>query len=134
MADVSDPAIIEAYTAVRSKGETDWLVLRYQDNKKIVLHAKGSGGLAEMATNFKDDECMYAFARIQFETEGTQRTKFVFISWKGEGASVMRKGNMSVHGNHVKSVIKDSTIQVDATERSDVSEAEIMKKLKSVNY
>ena len=41
---------------------------------------------------------------------------------------------MSVHISNVKALLKDYSIEINATEASDVSEEEIMKKIKAANY
>eukprot|EP01115_Flamella_aegyptia_P001507 TRINITY_DN1249_c0_g1_i2.p1 TRINITY_DN1249_c0_g1~~TRINITY_DN1249_c0_g1_i2.p1 ORF type:complete len:96 (-),score=39.54 TRINITY_DN1249_c0_g1_i2:36-323(-) len=94
MADVSDSRIAEAYADVRNDAtETNWFVLGYENNKKIVFLAKGSGGANELAQHFKPDSCNYGYVRLVNKDEETTRTKFVFISWKGDNAPVLRKGN-----------------------------------------
>jgi len=136
MADVSDSQIDEAYQKVRQdKGDINWLLLGYESNKKIVLTSSGSGGVNELATKLTSDNCYFGYARVTIKADDdTTRTKFAFITYKGEDAPVMRKGNMSVHIANVKSKIKDFTVQVNATEPGEISEDAIVAKIKSANY
>jgi hypothetical protein len=46
----------------------------------------------------------------------------------------MRKGNMSVHMSNVKGVIKDFAIQLAPTEKDEISEESILKKIRAANY
>lgn len=82
------------------------MLIGYKDNKTLVLQARGSGGINEMAQNLTAESCNFAYLRVINKDDETTRTKFVFISWKGDNAPVMRKGNMSVHISSVKSIIK----------------------------
>jgi len=135
MADVSDPAIVDAYNQVRKDDSgVNWLLLGYEGNKKIVLSGSGGGGISELVSQLQDDQCNFGYLRVVNSHEETSRTKFVFISWKGENSPVMRKGNMSVHVSNVKKVIRDYAIEISATEKSELTEEEIMAKLKKANY
>jgi len=136
MANVSDPAIEDAYTKVRQdNGEIDWLLCSYSDNKTIKLASTGSGGVNEMAGKITDDNCYFGYARVTIKADDdTTRTKFVFFTYKGESASVMRKGNVSVHAANVKSKIKDFSVQVNATEQGEITEEAVIAKIKASNY
>jgi len=46
----------------------------------------------------------------------------------------MRKGNMSVHINSVKTKIKDSNVALNFSELSEVTEDAVVSKLKAANY
>ena len=135
MADVSDPQIAEAYADIRKEGsDTNWMLVGYENNKKLVLVGKGAGGISEMATSMSNDACFFGFLKVTYKSDETTRTKFVFFSFKGDTAPVMRKGNMSVHVTSVKKVIKDFSIEYSTSEVSEVTEECIMKKIKASNY
>eukprot|EP00027_Filamoeba_sp_ATCC50430_P012689 CAMPEP_0168574620 /NCGR_PEP_ID=MMETSP0413-20121227/19191_1 /TAXON_ID=136452 /ORGANISM="Filamoeba nolandi, Strain NC-AS-23-1" /LENGTH=135 /DNA_ID=CAMNT_0008608001 /DNA_START=355 /DNA_END=762 /DNA_ORIENTATION=+ len=135
MADVSDSAIQEAYNDVRSDStETNWLLIGYQDNKTLKLVGKGSGGINELTQHLADNGCFYGYLRVVNKDEETTRTKFVFISWKGDNAPVLRKGKMSVHISDVKKIIKDYAFEIGTSDLSDLSEDAINKRVKAVNY
>jgi hypothetical protein len=113
MADVSDSRIPEAYQAVRSdSNDTNWLLLGYENNKKITLLGSGSGGVDELASHLQDDAINFGYVRVTNKDDETTRSKFVFITWLGENAPVMRKGKMSVHIAPVKAVLKDYTLEL----------------------
>eukprot|EP01118_Nematostelium_gracile_P000613 TRINITY_DN1066_c0_g2_i1.p1 TRINITY_DN1066_c0_g2~~TRINITY_DN1066_c0_g2_i1.p1 ORF type:complete len:136 (+),score=39.99 TRINITY_DN1066_c0_g2_i1:40-447(+) len=135
MADVSDSKIATAYAAVRSDSDdTNWLLLGYENNKKIVLIGSGSGGVEELASHLKDDSINFGYVRVTNKDEETTRSKFVFLTWLGENAPVMRKGNASVHVANVKSVIKDYSLELKKSEISEVTEEAVLKAVKSANY
>ena len=62
MADVQDPAILEAYNDVRDDNTaTNWLVLQYESDKsdKLTLKSKGTGGLNEFVDNLQKDQAAF---------------------------------------------------------------------------
>jgi len=135
MADVSDAGIVDAYNRVRKdNGDINWVLLGYENNKKLIVAGTGSGGINELASNLQDDQCNFGYARVVSKDDETTRTKFVFLTWKGDTAPVMRKGNMSVHVSNVKKVIKDYAVEVNAVEKSEINEDDIVNKLKKANY
>eukprot|EP01117_Protostelium_nocturnum_P008704 TRINITY_DN311_c0_g1_i1.p2 TRINITY_DN311_c0_g1~~TRINITY_DN311_c0_g1_i1.p2 ORF type:complete len:136 (-),score=47.36 TRINITY_DN311_c0_g1_i1:120-527(-) len=135
MADASDPRIAEAYADVRSNtSPTNWLLVGYKDNKTLQLEATGTGGATELASKFQENSCNYGYLRVEYKDEETSRTKFVFLTWKGESAPVMRKGNMSVHVSAVKAVVRDYSVEVNATEKGEVTDEDVLKKVRAANY
>merc|ERR1712000_99130 len=107
MANVDDPALQEAYADVRSDAsETNWAVLTYADNNTIKLEATGSGDVSDIRQYCEPNCCLYAYVRIVTGDEESKRAKFVFISWTGESAPIMRKAKMSVHKASVNSRLR----------------------------
>jgi hypothetical protein len=66
----------------------------YENNKKVTLTGKGTGGADELASHLDDANCAYGYVKVISKDEETTRTKFVFITWKGDNAPVMRKGKL----------------------------------------
>jgi hypothetical protein len=73
----------------------------------------------------------YAYARIEYanDTEST-RVKFILIIWIGEGTKIMRKARVSIESGEVKRVLGHHSIQVDARDKSDLDEKEIVIRLR----
>lgn len=131
MCDVSDPALAEAYADVRDdKTETDWAVFQYEGNNKIVLQAKGSGGISELVGQLDENSSQYAFLRVISGDSESRRAKFVFISWCGEGVGALKRAKMSVHKASVKTVVRDFAIEIHATSLDELSEEEIVGKVR----
>jgi len=136
MANVSDPAIAQAYEDVRNDATGyNWFVLGYQDSNTIKLDGKGSGGVSEGVAHFKENEVQYGLFKVSFvANDDTKRTKFVFVAWAGEKASILRRGKMSVHKASIKSIVKDFAIEVATSSLEDLSEDGFIEKIKAVNY
>jgi len=134
MSGANSPEIQAAYDAVRSdKDETNWLIISYASavGDKLMLSSTGTGGLAELATKLDDSQAQYAYARVEYanDTE-SKRIKFVLIIWIGEGTKVMRKARVSIESGEVKRVLGHHSIQVDARDKGDLDEKEIVVRLR----
>jgi hypothetical protein len=134
MSDADAPEILAAYDAVRSdKNETNWLLISYAGatGDKLALSATGTGGLAELKAKFDDAQAQYGYVRVEYanDTE-SKRVKFALVIWIGEGTKVMRKARVSFESGAVKKVLAHHSVQVDARDRGDVVEADIVKRLR----
>lgn len=134
MSGANSPEILAAYDAVRSdKDETNWLLISYASavGDALKLTATGSGGLEELATKLDDSQAQYAYCRIEYanDTE-SKRVKFVLIIWIGEGTKIMRKARVSIESGEVKRVLGHHSIQVDARDKSDLDEKDIIVRLR----
>lgn len=134
MSGANAPEIAAAYDAVRSdKDETNWLIISYAGaiGDKLTLTSTGTGGIEELATKLDDSQAQYAYVRVEYanDTE-SKRVKFVLVIWIGEGTKVMRKARVSIESGGVKQALGHHSIQVDARDKGDLDEAEIIKRLR----
>ncbi|KAI4522460.1 hypothetical protein EV122DRAFT_265208 [Schizophyllum commune] len=134
MADVSDPAIIEAYNDVRSdKTDTKWLLLDYESDRsdKLQVSKTGTGGLTELQENLDNSKASYAYVRVTYANDKeSKREKFILVVWIGPECKVMRKAKISVHAADVKQVLRVYSLDVPAREKDDLNEEPIVKKLR----
>ncbi|KAI2465244.1 actin depolymerizing protein [Annulohypoxylon bovei var. microspora] len=134
MSGLDSPDITAAYDAVRSDKEaTNWLLLSYAGavGDKLVLAGTGSGGLSELAPKLDDSQALFGYVRIEYanDTE-SKRVKFVLLIWIGEGTKVMRKARVSIESGAVKRVLSHHSITVDARDRGDLDEKDIVARLR----
>lgn len=134
MSGADSPDILSAYDAVRSdKDETSWLIISYAaaTGDTLKLTATGSGGISELAASLDGSQAQYAYVRVEYanDTE-SKRVKFVLVIWIGEGTKVMRKARVSIESGGVKRVLSHHSIQVDARDKGDLDEKEIVKRLR----
>jgi len=131
MCDVSDPQLSESYTEIRTDSkDTNWLLLGYEGNNKIILKGKGSGGLSELATHLNDDECFYGYLRVITGDTESRRTKFVLLTWCGPNVGALKRAKMSVHKADIKKVLKDFAVEHHATNSEELDEESIMVKVR----
>jgi len=134
MADITDPAINEAYLEVRDdKIDTDWLLLDYESEKsdKLKLSQVGTGGLTELREALDDSKASYAYVRITYANDKeSTRQKFILVVWIGPNCKVMRRAKISVHTADVKNVLRVYSIEVAAREKDDLNEDPIVTRLR----
>ncbi|KAL3427956.1 adf-like domain-containing protein [Phlyctema vagabunda] len=134
MSGANSPEILAAYDAVRSdKDETNWLIVSYAaaSGDALKLTSTGAGGLAELKEKLDENEAQYAYVRVEYanDTE-SKRVKFALVIWIGENTKVMRKAKVSIQSGDIKRVLSHHSIQVDAREKSDLDEKEIVIRLR----
>ncbi|KAI1505722.1 hypothetical protein F5X99DRAFT_367461 [Biscogniauxia marginata] len=134
MSGVDSPEILAAYDAVRSdKDETNWLLISYASavGDKLVLSATGTGGLPELTSKLDDGQAQYGYVRVEYanDTE-SRRVKFALVIWIGESTKVMRKARVSIESGAVKRVLAHHSIQVDARDKGDLEEKDIVARLR----
>ncbi|CAI2183485.1 8989_t:CDS:2 [Funneliformis geosporum] len=134
MADCTDPEICEAYEEVRDdKNETSWLILQYVSDRsdKLILKSKGTGGLQEFVEKLDENQAAFGYIRLNVSNdELSVRTKFIFITWVGSGVKIMRKAKLSVHVSDVKKVLRACAIDVNAHDKAELDEEEILTQLR----
>ncbi|GAA5945194.1 hypothetical protein JCM1841_005512 [Sporobolomyces salmonicolor] len=123
-----------AYEDVRSdKSETNWLLLDYAGPRedRLVLTATGTGGLAEIKGQLKDDNASFAYIRVKYANDAQSfREKFILVTWIGANVKVMRKAKLSVHAADVKQVLRAYSIDVPASSVLDLAEEPIVTRLR----
>jgi len=127
MANVSDPAIQEAYNNIQSDSNPlSWVVLSYSNPTTLTVQASGEGSLDDATANFADDGCQFGYVRVTTGDEESKRAKFVLISWIGENAKVMQKAKMSIHKASVKSIFRNISVEFQASERDELDSTKLM--------
>ncbi|KAK0725938.1 hypothetical protein B0H67DRAFT_480712 [Lasiosphaeris hirsuta] len=134
MSGADAPEILAAYEAVRSdKDPTNWLLISYAaaTGSQLTLAATGSGGLAELAGALDDGQVQYAYARVEYANDAeSRRVKFAVVVWIGPATKVMRKARAGIESGAVKKVLAHHSIQVDAGDRRDLDEGDIVARLR----
>ncbi|KAJ1329807.1 Cofilin/tropomyosin-type actin-binding protein [Microdochium nivale] len=136
MSGLDHPDIQAAYDAVRNdKDETDWLLISYAGNigDKLALTATGTGGIAEVAARLDNGQAQYAYVRVEYANDSeSKRVKFILVVWIGEDTKTMRKARVSIESGSVKKALSHHSISVDAREKGDLVETDIVKRLRAV--
>ena len=66
------------------KNPVSWAVAGFEDGdlkKRLLLIAKGKGGVEELKDTLRDDQIMYAFYRNMDIIDDIPTVKFVYIYW-----------------------------------------------------
>lgn len=102
------------------------VVIGYSSGDKLAVQASGDGGIGELVPHLNDNECQYAYVRVTTGDQESKRAKFVFISWTGSSAGIMRKAKVSVHKANVKSVFRDFAVELQAADTDDLDESKVI--------
>ncbi|KAI9480698.1 MAG: hypothetical protein EXX96DRAFT_563796 [Benjaminiella poitrasii] len=122
MCDLTDPRILETYTAIVENEPTNWLILGYNDTRDVIsLYSKGSEGLGEFRNNLSQ-EVLYGFVRVE--------DRFILITWVPEQISGVRRARALVHSRSVASLLKLQHAQITASTLMDLSDVNIRTRLK----
>ncbi|KAJ2853641.1 hypothetical protein J3B02_003050 [Coemansia erecta] len=117
----SAPEIHEAYEDVRNGSRKD----------ELKVASTGSDGLDGLTKNLKQDSAAFGYIRmVMANDELSQRTKFVLLTWCGPNTPVMRKAKLSVQKADVKTVLRAFSIEVAASDSSELEEESLMLQLK----
>lgn len=130
MANCDNPEILEAYNdVINDKSETTWVVLGYESNTSnvVVVKAKGEGNPFEaIKEHLPEDECCYAYIRVNTGDEESTRSKFALIAWVGSKVKPLRRAKMSVHRADVKNVIRNFAVEFHAETLDEIDEPRMM--------
>lgn len=131
MADVSDPALVEAVLDVRDDStETNWCAFGYKDKTTIELKATGTGGHDELMNYCTPDAILFCLLRVVDGDRESQRIKFVFLTFVGEDVGGLARGRVGVHVGSVKPLMGQCNIDLSADNQRECTMAIIKKKLK----
>eukprot|EP00732_Lithocolla_globosa_P007955 Lithocolla_globosa_v1_NODE_10737_length_571_cov_15.556202.p1 type:complete len:161 gc:universal NODE_10737_length_571_cov_15.556202:508-26(-) len=124
-----------SYEEVRKDdGEINWVlcsVTNPNDNFFEVI-AKGKGGMTEMSSHLDDEFIMFAYVRFEYEiTSGSKKqSKFAIIQFVGGKVAVFDKGKSGKYRQEVVKVWREKNIEIQADDKDDVSEKEVINHLK----
>ncbi|KAL9949484.1 hypothetical protein D7B24_004469 [Verticillium nonalfalfae] len=134
MSGVSSPEVAAAYDAVRSdKDEITWLLVSNPSptSKDLTLTKTGTGDVTALAAELQDDQVQYGYVRVEYANDSeSTRVKFALIVWIGENTKVMRKARVSIEAGEVGRVLAHHSIQVNASDKSDLDLQDIVKRLR----
>jgi len=140
MVDCSDASLAAAYEEIRGKN-VNWILVGYSGNK-LVVQGKGHGGPAELQAHLDDKQCQYGLVKISYVADEDSslgftdsiREKYAFFTFAGESAPAIKRGKISVHKADLKKVFREFAVEIQATDKGELSEANILHLVKRVNY
>lgn len=101
------------------------MVIGYTSGDKLGVEATGEGGISELQSHLQEEACQYGYLRVTTGDQESKRAKFVFISWTGARAGIMRKAKVSVHKANVKTVFRDFAVELQAADPDDLEEQKV---------
>eukprot|EP00928_Gymnodinium_smaydae_P056328 TRINITY_DN39724_c0_g1_i1.p1 TRINITY_DN39724_c0_g1~~TRINITY_DN39724_c0_g1_i1.p1 ORF type:complete len:333 (+),score=98.74 TRINITY_DN39724_c0_g1_i1:69-1067(+) len=114
---------------------TRWVLCEYSaDGKSINLMKVGVGGLADFKKNLGDALLWGGFRCAGVDKRGgviCKRPKFVFVQYKPEAASAIKKAKQASHKGDVKNAIEGAHLDVVVESLDDLDEQTLVQKLQA---
>lgn len=130
------PVVQEAWAAVLDdKNPSAWVLLNYTpDGKSIELKAAGEGGLKSFKAELGDELAWGGFRCYGVDRRGgleCKRPKFVFVQYKPEAVSMVKKAKMGAHKGDVKAVLTGAHLDINVESMEDLEEQNLITKLQA---
>ena len=100
-----------------------------------MIEAKGDKGASfeDFTSKLPDGDCRYAVLDVEVETKsGATTNKLIFVAWSDDNASIKPKMLYASSKDALKKTLSGINEEYQATDRSDLDEADIKKKAGSV--
>mmetsp|Transcript_20922 Transcript_20922/g.59444 ORF Transcript_20922/g.59444 Transcript_20922/m.59444 type:complete len:160 (+) Transcript_20922:235-714(+) len=112
-----------------------WVYCEYSaDGKSLELTDSGAGGLPELKQRLGSSIAWAGFRCVAVDRRGgleCKRPKFVFVQYKPEAASAIKKARASSHKGDVKEVLSGAHIDVTVESLKDLDEQGLIVKLQA---
>eukprot|EP01132_Coremiostelium_polycephalum_P002129 gene2129-2623_t len=114
---------------------TDWVLLSFESPKsqKVKLVGSGSGGVAELVENLKDDIVGFALVRKIDKIDDSDTVKYAFINFIGEKVGILQKGRISVTTGGVKQFFAPFHVDFLISSTSEISDDIVMNKIQETS-
>lgn len=129
-------AVKDAWASVLDdKDPVAWVVCSYApDGKSLDLKSKGEGGLQSFKAELGEELAWGGFRCYGVDRRGgleCKRPKFVFVQYKPEAVSMLKKAKQSSHKGDVKSVLTGAHLDVIVETLDDLDEQALITKLQA---
>jgi len=117
------------------KSPIGWVVAKYSDDgKTIMLQDKGEGGLSAFKAQLGDNGAWGGFRCYGVDKRGgleCKRPKFVFVCYKPETMSGIKKARQASHKGDVKEVFPGAHVDIIVETMKDLDEQDLITKLQA---
>jgi hypothetical protein len=124
--DVSDPAISQAWSDLRTEGSpVSWMLMYLSAPQVVSVKSLGGGGPAEMISNMSDDEI--CFGAIRALVGGQMRYYYVYFT--GDNVNGMKKGKASMYESGIFQALDGGHGKLQFAGMSETTEETIVQKI-----
>jgi hypothetical protein len=117
------------------KSPIGWVVAKYSDDgKTIMLQDKGEGGLSAFKAQLGDNGAWGGFRCYGVDKRGgleCKRPKFVFVCYKPETMSGIKKARQASHKGDVKEAFPGAHVDIIVETMKDLDEQDLITKLQA---
>jgi cofilin len=132
-----DSQLITEFNEFKMGSKYRYMLFKVSDDKKsIILDKKGDNNLSyqDFVKNLPQNDCRYGVVNFEYTTESDgKRAKIVFVVWAPETAPIKSKMLYAGTKNDLKKSLVGLSIEIQGTDLSEVDEAEVLSKLKSIS-
>jgi hypothetical protein len=96
------------------------------NSNNIVLLGKGSGGVAELLENLKDDIVGYGLVRKIEKIDESETVKFAYIRFIGDNVPRMLRARLGTHTGVVNTFFHPYHVTLEVTQKSELSDSIVM--------
>lgn len=127
--DFADGLAAELADVRNDDTDTNWVLATYEDPNapKIVLLAKGSGGIPEMRGHLNPQNVAYGLVRKNEKIDDSIAVKFAYIRWVGDKIPVMQKAKLGTHAGDVNAFFSPTHTSLDAPDLDEINDENIMR-------
>lgn len=102
------------------------------NNKEIVVEktAEKSSSWEEFAASLPAEDCRYAVFDFDYEWEGAQRSKVLFVNWAPDTAKTKSKMLYAASKDAFKKALTGIAIEHQATDQSEITYDAVLERVK----
>jgi len=132
-----DSNCIAEFNEFKMSNKHRYLLFKVSDDKKsIILEKKGdiSSNYQDFVKSLPSQDCRYGVVNFEYTTESDgKRSKIVFVNWAPETAPIKSKMVYAGTKNDLRKALVGVSIEVQATDLSEVDEGEVLTRLQAVS-
>nr|7SOG_A Chain A, Actophorin [Acanthamoeba castellanii]7SOG_B Chain B, Actophorin [Acanthamoeba castellanii] len=102
------------------------------DNTEVVVEKVGGPNATyeDFLAQLPENDCRYAIFDYEFEVDGGQRNKIVFILWAPDSAPIKSKMMYASSKDAIKKKLDGIQVEVQATDADEISEDAVKERAK----
>ena len=129
--------VVSEFDEFKLKGKYRYLILKLNDsNEEVVIEHQGApdSDYESFTALLPDNDCRYAVYNIEYTTESDgERSKMVFFLWAPDTAKIKPKMLYAGTKDTVKKSLQGLQVEVQGTDKSEVSKEAVIDKCKSLS-
>ncbi|KAF9525906.1 actin cross-linking [Crepidotus variabilis] len=125
-----NPECVTAFQDLKLKKKSKYIIFNLNSTMtEIVVHKTGEEkDYEEFLKHLPEAECRWAIYDLEFEKDGGQRNKLLFISWSPDDAKVKQKMVFASSREALKRSLNGIAVEIQGTDFSEVAHESVLEK------
>ena len=130
-----DGNVITEFNDFKLRNKYRYIIFKIEGSSVVIDKTAGpESDYASFNSSLPDDDCRYAVFNFEYETPTDgKRSKIVFVLWAPETSKIKSKMLYAGTKDAIKKSLQGLQIEIQGTDRSEVSQEEILAKCNSVS-